>query len=461
LPEVLNGSDTLKDDIMAFFKRKKKDKRIEDVTQWAKGYLESREDREFPPDILTPDEWRTERREGREDVIPIATPAPKSGVGEDTGSGSAPVTTVPAFPEKGEPCEDSIHNVPENPEEGEAGTEGSRDGEISALAREERKEVAASKPVHEEGRGSGIHTGFLQRLRVGLSRTRDGMVGRIDRLLSIGKKIDAATLEELEEILIESDLGVQLSLSLIQKIQEGVRRRDLNDSGKIRTLIRRELEGILKNNNGGLNRPNSGPYVIMVVGVNGVGKTTTIGKLARHFVREGESVILAAGDTFRAAAAEQLKIWGERVGADVVQHRNGSDPSAVVFDALKAAVSRGADVVIADTAGRLHTRTNLMEELKKMKRVMNQVIPGSPHEILLVLDATTGQNALSQAKTFHEAVGVTGIVLTKLDGTAKGGIVTAIVGELGLPVQWIGIGEAMDDLRNFEPEAFVGALFDD
>jgi fused signal recognition particle receptor len=221
------------------------------------------------------------------------------------------------------------------------------------------------------------------------------------------------------------------------------------------------MAGILQTNGYALNRPDQGPYVIMVVGVNGVGKTTTIGKLAWRYVQQGEQVLLAAGDTFRAAATEQLEIWGGRVGADVVKHKSGADPSAVVFDALKAAQSRGAQIVIADTAGRLHTKINLMEELKKMKRVMTKVIPGAPHEILLVLDATTGQNALSQAKTFHEAIGVTGIVLTKLDGTAKGGIVTAIVGELGLPVKLIGIGEGMEDLRDFEPEEFVGALFDE
>jgi fused signal recognition particle receptor len=191
-----------------------------------------------------------------------------------------------------------------------------------------------------------------------------------------------------------------------------------------------------------------------------VGKTTTIGKLARRFTQAGEAVLLAAGDTFRAAASEQLEIWGGRVGADVIRHQSGSDPSAVIFDALKAAESRKAGVVIADTAGRLHTKVNLMEELKKMKRVMDKVIPGTPHEVLLVLDATTGQNALSQARIFNEAVGVTGIVLTKLDGTAKGGIVTAIVGELGLPVKLIGIGEGMEDLRDFDPEEFVRALFE-
>jgi fused signal recognition particle receptor len=281
----------------------------------------------------------------------------------------------------------------------------------------------------------------------------------MDQLFSLGQKINSDTLEELEEILIESDMGVHQSLSLIQKIQEEV--QDLQDPAKIKAYIRQEMAGILQTNGYALNRPDQGPYVIMVVGVNGVGKTTTIGKLAWRYVQQGEQVLLAAGDTFRAAATEQLALWGGREGADVVKHKSGADPSAVVFDALKAAQSRGAQVVIADTAGRLHTKINLMEELKKMKRVMTKVIPGAPHEILLVLDATTGQNALSQAKTFHEAIGVTGIVLTKLDGTAKGGIVTAIVGELGLPVKLIGIGEGMEDLRDFEPEEFVGALFDE
>ncbi|MEK6775533.1 MAG: signal recognition particle-docking protein FtsY [bacterium] len=301
---------------------------------------------------------------------------------------------------------------------------------------------------------------MFQRLRSKLSRSRDGLTGRIDRLFSVRPKIDMETIEDLEQILIESDIGVQQSLSLIRKIREGLKRKELQDAEKIKGLIREEITKILAGVGQGFNRPEQGPYVIMVIGVNGVGKTTTIAKLAWRFIQQGERVLLAAGDTFRAAATEQLEIWGKRVGADVVKHQSGADPSAVVFDALKAAESRDAQVVIADTAGRLHTKTNLMEELRKMKRVMGKVIPGAPHDILLVLDATTGQNALSQARTFHEAVGVTGIVLTKLDGTAKGGIVTAIVGELGLPVKLIGIGEGMEDLRDFNPEEFVHALFD-
>ncbi|MDX1764500.1 MAG: signal recognition particle-docking protein FtsY [bacterium] len=301
---------------------------------------------------------------------------------------------------------------------------------------------------------------LFQRLRAGLARTRDGLVGRIDALLAGRSTIDGDTLEALEEILIESDIGVEHAMTLIARIQEQYDKKDLKDPHFIKGYIREELTAILSRQDYHLIRPAQGPLVIMVVGVNGVGKTTTIAKLARRFSEAGESVLLAAGDTFRAAATEQLEIWGKRVGAQVIKHQSGADPSAVVFDALKAADARGSGVVIADTAGRLHTKVNLMEELKKMKRVMAKVMPEAPHEILLVLDATTGQNALSQAKIFHEAVGVTGIALTKLDGTAKGGIVTAIVGELGIPVKLIGIGEGMDDLRDFEPEAFVSALFD-
>jgi len=301
---------------------------------------------------------------------------------------------------------------------------------------------------------------LFQRLRSKLSRTRDGLAGRIDHLFSIRPKIDMETIEDLEQILIESDIGVQQSLSLIRKIKEGLKKKELQDPERIKGLIQEEITKILGIDGQRLNRPEQGPYVIMVIGVNGVGKTTTIAKLAWRFIQQGERVLLAAGDTFRAAAIEQLEIWGQRVGADVVKHQNGADPSAVVFDALKAAESRDAHVVIADTAGRLHTKTNLMEELRKMKRVMGKVIPGAPHDVLLVLDATTGQNALSQARAFHDAVGVTGIILTKLDGTAKGGIVTAIVGELGLPVKLIGIGEGMEDLRDFVPEEFVRALFE-
>jgi len=301
--------------------------------------------------------------------------------------------------------------------------------------------------------------GLLDRLRQGLSKTRDSLVGRIDRLVLGKKEIDADTLEELEEILITADIGVQTTVELIRILEERLSRNELKDGAALRETLKEEILKRLSRDVRSLDVNSASPFVIMVIGVNGVGKTTTIGKLAARFSREGKKVVLAAGDTFRAAAAEQLEIWGERVGCDVIRHKEGADPSAVVFDGIKAAVARKADILIVDTAGRLHTKVNLMEELKKVRRIMGREIPGAPHETLLVLDAATGQNALSQAKLFKETAEVTGIALTKLDGTAKGGIVAAICNEFRIPVRYIGVGEGVDDLRDFDPAEFVDALF--
>lgn len=301
--------------------------------------------------------------------------------------------------------------------------------------------------------------GLFERLRQGLSKTRDSLVGRIDRLVLGKKEIDADTLEELEEILITADIGVQTTVELIRILEERLSRNELKDGAALRETLKEEILKRLSRDVIPLAVDSASPFVIMVIGVNGVGKTTTIGKLAARFSREGKKVVLAAGDTFRAAAAEQLEIWGERVGCDVVRHKEGADPSAVVFDGIKAAVARKADILIVDTAGRLHTKVNLMEELKKVRRIMGREIPGAPHETLLVLDAATGQNALSQAKLFKETAQVTGIALTKLDGTAKGGIVAAICNEFRIPVRYIGVGEGVDDLRDFDPAEYVDALF--
>ena len=301
--------------------------------------------------------------------------------------------------------------------------------------------------------------GLFERLRQGLSKTRDSLVGRIDRLVLGKKEIDADTLEELEEILITADIGVQTTVELIRILEERLSRNELKDGDALRETLKEEILKRLSRDVSPLAVDSASPFIIMVIGVNGVGKTTTIGKLAARFSREGKKVVLAAGDTFRAAAAEQLEIWGERVGCDVVRHKEGADPSAVVFDGIKAAVARKADILIVDTAGRLHTKVNLMEELKKVRRIMGREIPGAPHETLLVLDAATGQNALSQAKLFKETAEVTGIALTKLDGTAKGGIVAAICNEFRIPVRYIGVGEGVDDLRDFDPSEFVDALF--
>ena len=310
-------------------------------------------------------------------------------------------------------------------------------------------------PPEQEDRRPGL----FERLKQGLSKTRDSLVGRIDRLVLGKKEIAADTLEELEEILITADLGVQTTVELIRGLEQRLSRNELKDGEALREALKEDIHGRLARDAHQLDVTGASPFVIMVIGVNGVGKTTTIGKLAARFTAQGKKVILAAGDTFRAAAAEQLQIWGERTGVDVIRHKEGADPSAVVFDSIKAAVARGADILIVDTAGRLHTKVNLMEELKKVRRIMSREIPGAPHETLLVLDAATGQNALSQAKLFKEAAQVTGIALTKLDGTAKGGIVVAICNEFRIPVRYIGVGEGIDDLRDFDPSQFVEALF--
>lgn len=296
----------------------------------------------------------------------------------------------------------------------------------------------------------------FRRLRERLHRTREALSGRLERLLKGRKVVDAELLEELEELLITADLGVETSLFLIQALQDKLRRRELADVERLKAALQAEMVALLT---GSVQTDRSAsPWVVLLVGVNGVGKTTTIAKLAHRDRHRGLTPLLVAADTFRAAAVEQLEIWGERVGAGVVKQKTGADPAAVVFDGLAAALARGADTVYVDTAGRLHTKVNLMEELKKIHRTAAKKIPGAPHEVLLILDATTGQNALNQARLFHEAVGVTGLILTKMDGTAKGGVALAVVHETGIPLKYIGVGEAMEDLRPFDAEAFVEAI---
>ena len=301
--------------------------------------------------------------------------------------------------------------------------------------------------------------GFFQRLKDGLVKTHQGMVGKIDELVAGKRKIDDALLEELEEILIGSDIGVPTTQELLGKVTDKVKRKELEDAAQLKKALQEEMFLILNEQQKPIEISAATPFVMMVIGVNGTGKTTTISKMAQRFKAEGKSVLLVAADTFRAAAIEQLEIWGKRTGCEVIKHQGGSDPSAVVFDALKAGKARGSDVILVDTAGRLHTKVNLMEELKKIKRIMARELPGSPHEVLLVLDATTGQNAISQAKMFGQELGVTGLVLTKLDGTAKGGILIGISDELKIPIRYIGIGEKVDDLRDFNARDFVEALF--
>ena len=300
--------------------------------------------------------------------------------------------------------------------------------------------------------------GFFSRLKSGLSKTRNTFAGGLDRIFSSAQKIDDDLMEEIEELLITSDIGVQTTMSLVQKISE--KASDISDSEGLKSALKTEILSLLNNAKVPARKKEQPvPNIIMVVGVNGVGKTTTIGKLAARFKQEGRKVLIVAADTFRAAAGEQLAIWAERAGAQIVKHRDGSDPASVAYDGVEAAIARGIDVVLVDTAGRLHTQVNLMEELKKISRTIAKKLPDAPHEILMILDATTGQNALTQAKLFHETLGLTGIALTKLDGTAKGGIVIAICDELNIPLEYIGVGEKIDDLQKFDPVQFVEALF--
>ncbi len=317
-------------------------------------------------------------------------------------------------------------------------------------------EIEAAEGEAAEAKALELRGGMFRRLRERLSRTRETLAGGLDRLFAGRKEVDAALLEELEELLITADIGVETTLALIQALHEKLRRRELADVERLKAVLKAEMVALLS-------APpppsrSARPWVVLVVGINGVGKTTTIAKLAHRDRALGLTPMLVAADTFRAAAVEQLEIWGERVGAAVIKQKTGADPAAVVFDGLAAAQSRGVDTVYVDTAGRLHTKVNLMEELKKIHRTAAKKLPGAPQEIFLVLDATTGQNALSQARLFHEAVGLTGLVLTKMDGTAKGGVALGVVHETGIPLRYIGVGEAMEDLRPFDAEAFVEAI---
>ncbi len=300
--------------------------------------------------------------------------------------------------------------------------------------------------------------GFFDRLKEGLSKTRHNFTDRIEELVGLSVEIDEDFLEELEMILLTADVGGVTTEKLIDSIRQAAKKKEISSTEDVLPFLKNQISEMLKDD-GQRTRIGAKPTVILVVGVNGVGKTTTIGKLANYFHLFKYKVMLAAGDTFRAAASQQLKIWGERAECEVISHAEGADPAAVVFDAVKAAIARKVDILFIDTAGRLHNKTNLMNELEKIHRVIKREIPDAPHETFLVLDATTGQNAINQAKVFAETANVTGVVLTKLDGTAKGGVVVAIKEELGLPVKWIGVGEGIMDFRPFEPDKFVDALF--
>ena len=318
-------------------------------------------------------------------------------------------------------------------------------------------------------RDEGPEPEFLEKFATAVAATRENLADRIDTVIGSRREIDAAVLDELEEALIGADIGVATAMEIIEKARQQISRKQLNDVDELKRLIKSELREILdraeRNRKQGtvaseIEVPlEIRPYIIMVVGVNGVGKTTTIGKLAHQIKSEGNEVLICAADTFRAAANDQLAIWAERSGVPLIQQKPGTDPSAVLFDSIQAAKARNADVLIIDTAGRLHTKTNLMQELEKMRRIASREVESAPHEVLLIMDAVTGQNGLEQARQFTRAVPVTGLVLTKLDGTAKGGIVIAIAKELGIPIRYVGVGEQMNDLIEFSPEAYINGLF--
>jgi fused signal recognition particle receptor len=318
-------------------------------------------------------------------------------------------------------------------------------------------------------RDEGPEPEFIEKFKEAVASTRENLADRIDSVIGVRREIDATVLDELEEVLIGADIGAQTSMGIIEKARQQVNRKQLSDVAELKRLIKTELREILdtaeRNRQRGTVASETEvpleirPYIIMVVGVNGVGKTTTIGKLAHRIKSEGNEVLICAADTFRAAANDQLAIWAERSGVPLVQQKPGTDPSAVLFDSINAAKARDADVLIIDTAGRMHTKTNLMQELEKMRRIAGREVEGAPHEVLLIMDAVTGQNGLEQARQFTKAVPVTGLVLTKLDGTAKGGIVIAIAKELGIPIRYVGVGEQMNDLIEFSPEAYVNGLF--
>ncbi|MFP3981528.1 MAG: signal recognition particle-docking protein FtsY [Desulfobacterales bacterium] len=326
---------------------------------------------------------------------------------------------------------------------------------VAAEAEEEAQAVSTPEEAEVPPAPAAEPVSLMDRLKSGLGKTRKSLTHQLERVFTEKGGIDAETIEDIEEALITADVGIETTTALIGKIEENA--SHISSIEELRAFLKEEILKVFEPN-----APAPTPHkshVVMVVGVNGVGKTTTIGKLAFKYRAEGCSVLLGAADTFRAAAVEQLSIWGERAGAQIVKHRENADPAAVAYDAVEAAVSRGIERVIIDTAGRLHTKVNLMEQLKKIKRSIDKKMPGAPHEVLLVLDATTGQNALSQAKLFHEGIGVTGLILTKLDGTAKGGIVVGIRNTMKLPLHYIGVGEAIEDLQPFDPKRFVDALF--
>lgn len=415
---------------MGFFDKFKKKKKQEEADE---ELLAQTEAEETQPDEAADADISADSGEDAPQQAPEAETAPEE-----------PVTVLDE-PEAAE--------VPEFPEESEEPPQASE-----AEAQPEETEPEEQTELPEESEEEPKKVGFFEKLKNGLKKTKDGFMSKLELLMNSFTKIDEDFFEELEETLILSDIGAETSMEICDKLRQAVKRTGATDPAEVKQLLRDIIAEMLTGGNE--LRTDTKPSVIMVIGVNGAGKTTTIGKLAANLKSQGKKVIVAAADTFRAAAIDQLNVWTDRAGVDIVKHSEGSDPAAVVFDALSAAKARGADVVLCDTAGRLHNKKNLMEELKKIARVIDREVPDACVETLLVLDATTGQNAVNQAKLFSESAEITGIVLTKLDGTAKGGIIIPIKNELGIPVKLVGVGEKIDDLQPFSPEDYVQALFE-
>ncbi len=381
--------------------------------------------------------WFKKKRKKKDD----STPLPETDRIEEIPQPETEKEEIPKVQETEPAVEEDPGVVPESEAE-------PKQQEPEEILEEKKKEQAPAEPQAKS---------MFNRLSERLSKTRNSFVHRLDTLFLGKKEIDAQLLDDLEELLITADLGVTTAMELLDNARRRVKRKELSDPQSLKEVLKEDIKRFISESTKPAKMPESGPFVIMVIGVNGVGKTTTIGKIAHKFINSGRSVLLVAADTFRAAAVSQLQIWGERNNVKVVSRPEGSDPSSVVYDAME--VAKDYSVVLVDTAGRLHTQSNLMEELKKIKRVMGKKLPGAPHEVMLVIDATTGQNGISQARLFNAAVEVTGITLTKLDGTAKGGIVANISRDLKIPIRFIGIGEQLDDLRDFDPDEFIEALF--
>lgn len=384
---------------------------------------------------------RNKKEEVKEEIPEVAISQ------EETNEGEEEIATEEVDNAKEETALDASLETEEKEEEEET---------IEEESNEEVKEEQLTEEIVEEPKEAKVS--LFERLKQGLSKAKQGITDRVDQVLKSYTKVDDELIEEIEEILITADVGVETTMDIIDKLTDAIKTKKITDPQDVKGELKLIIEEILTNDNSTLDVSHS-PSIIVMVGVNGVGKTTTIGKLAARYKKEGKKVLIAAGDTFRAAAIDQLEVWSNRSGVDIIKHQEGADPGAVIFDSIKAAKARNTDLLICDTAGRLHNKSNLMNELSKVFKIIDREYPEAKREVLLVVDATTGQNAVSQAKSFKQVCDITGIVLTKLDGTAKGGVVLAVKSEVDVPVKLIGVGEKMEDLQDFDAKAFSEALF--